>query len=69
MQQESASPTRSRHETSRLGFEPDSASLTLAEQVDSGEYNKNKVYQGVDLIFMAPATGISPVANIPSLCA
>ena len=45
-QQESASPCKVSHsETARLGVESDSASFTLAEQVDSGEYNKNKVYR------------------------
>ena len=36
---------------------------TLAEQVDSGEYNKNKVCALADLVFMAPATGIEPVTT------
>ena len=35
----------------------------LAKWVDSGEYNKNKVYPVVDLVFMAPATGIEPITN------
>ena len=36
---------------------------TLTEQLNSGEYDKNKVCAVADLVFMAPATGIEPVTN------
>ena len=50
-------------ETVRLGFEPDSTSLKLVEQVDSGEYKRKKEPSKVALFSLAPATGIEPVTN------
>ena len=41
----------SRGETVRLGFEPDSASLLLAEQVDSGEYKRKQSHKSGSAFF------------------
>ena len=47
----------------RLCFEPDSATLSLAEQVDQESTIKTRSAKMADLVFMAPATGIEPVTN------
>ena len=55
--------TRSPQETAEQCYEPDSASLSLAEQVDSGEYKRKKSHEEVALLSLAPATGIEPVTT------
>ena len=63
LQRESSSPTRSRHETASLRFEPNITSLTLVKWARREDGIKKRSAEMADLFLMAPATGIEPITN------